>query len=203
MVVAAALAPTRLPAQHQHGCDSAAAAPARSARRYTAADVQFMQHMIGHHAQALTMAAMVPARTEAGAIRQLAQRIEVSQRDEIALMQRWLAVRHETVPAADPSHHHEGADTAHEVLMPGMLTPAELDRLAASHGADFDRRFLTFMIRHHEGALTMVANLFATTGAGQEAEAFRFASDVDSDQRAEIRRMRALLAQLPPDSTRS
>jgi uncharacterized protein (DUF305 family) len=160
--------------------------------RYTKADVQFMQQMIGHHAQALTMTSLVPDRTSLESIRLLAQRIEVSQRDEIALMRHWLESRRETAPSPNASHQHRDAG-GHAALMPGMLTGEELAQLSAAKGAEFDRLFLQFMIRHHAGALTMVATLFATPGAGQEAEAFRFASDVDSDQRAEIARMRAML----------
>jgi len=175
-------------------------APATTADRarsgHTAADVRFVQGMIGHHAQALAMTSLVPARTTREDMRLLAQRIEVSQKDEIAAMQRWLRDRGETVPDPDPQHvHHMGGSG--QPLMPGMLTPDEMAQLAKATGVDFDRSFLRFMIRHHEGALAMVASLFATPGAGQEAQLFDFASDVDADQRAEIARMRALLAKLP------
>ncbi|HEU4649100.1 MAG TPA: DUF305 domain-containing protein [Gemmatimonadales bacterium] len=175
---------------------SQAASPANPAAKpgYTKADVEFMQHMIGHHAQALAMTAMVPDRTTNEAMHHLAQRIEVSQRDEIALMRHWLEARGQVAPdPANAPEHHAMGHGATVMLMPGMLTSAELSRLAAAKGAEFDRMFLEFMIRHHEGALTMVASLFATPGAGQEAEVFRFASDVDTDQRAEIARMRTLL----------
>lgn len=160
-------------------------------RRYGEADVRFMQHMMAHHAQALAMTSLVPARSRREDIHLLAQRIEASQQDEIALMQRWLKDRGEEVPSLDAHHEHHEAG-GHQALMPGMLTQEELARLAAATGAEFDRLFLEFMTRHHEGALTMVAELLATNGAGQEPEIFRFASDVDADQRAEIRRMRTL-----------
>ncbi len=164
--------------------------------RYTPADVRFMQGMIHHHAQALAMTALVPGRTTREDIRLLAQRIEVSQRDEIGLMQRWLENRNEEVPSADPQHaQHHGA--GHQMMMPGMLTEEEMARLAGATGTDFDRLFLQLMIRHHEGALTMVGQLFGTPGAGQETDIFRVASDVEADQRAEIARMRALLDTLP------
>lgn len=194
-----AAAPPALPAQHP------APGGAPAGPRYTAADVQFMQHMIVHHAQALEMAGLVPARTASGAIRLLAQRIEISQRDEIALMRRWLEARGEAAPDPAGHAHHGGAASA---PMPGMLSAADLARLAAARGAAFDRLFVELMIRHHEGALLMVKQLFATPGAGQEAAVFRFASDVDTDQRAEIARMRSLLQSLPPtpgpsDSERS
>jgi uncharacterized protein (DUF305 family) len=150
-----------------------------------------MQGMIAHHAQALAMTSLVPARSSRADIRLLAERIDVSQRDEIALMQRWLEDRGEDVPSPDAHHmHHDGA--SHQALMPGMLTDAEMAELAKAQGPAFDQMFLQFMIRHHEGALVMVSELLATSGAAQEPEVFRFASDVDADQRAEIGRMRAL-----------
>ena len=152
----------------------------------TAADVRFMQGMIGHHAQALEMTALLPSRSRNEDMRKLAQRIEVSQADEIKMMQDWLKQRGQTVP--DPhAHHGPGAP-----LMPGMLTPEEMTRLRAAASADFDRLFLEFMIKHHEGALIMVTDLFSTAGAGQEPEIFAFASDVDADQRMEIDRMRGM-----------
>ena len=178
---------------------------------YSAADVRFMQGMITHHAQALDMTALLPSRTTRGDMRLLAQRIEVSQKDEIALMQHWLAVRHERAPTLDELHAHHDT-SAHQMdmpgmsmsnmhmvnmLMPGMLTPEQLADLAKTRGADFDQLFLQDMIRHHEGALVMVRDLLATNGAGQEPEIFQFASDIDADQRAEIMRMRALLDASP------
>jgi uncharacterized protein (DUF305 family) len=153
----------------------------------TATDVRFMQGMIGHHAQALEMTALAPSRTNSEDMRLLARRIELSQSDEIALMQRWLTTRGESAPDA---HDHGGA------LMPGMLTSEEMSRLQAATGKQFDRLFLEFMIRHHDGALTMVNDLFASEGAGQEPEIFAFASDVDADQRIEIDRMSAMLLEI-------
>ena len=183
---------------------------ARVRTGYTAADVRFMQGMIAHHGQALTMTALVPARAKSDAVKLLAEKIDVSQKTEIATMQRWLRDRGERVPAPDDMsamHHAMGhdmsampgmaamsADTSTLGLMPGMLTAAQLAQLAAATGADFDRLFLDDMIRHHEGAITMVATLFGTTGSGQEPQLFDFANGVDADQRAEIDRMRALLA---------
>jgi uncharacterized protein (DUF305 family) len=161
--------------------------------RHTTADTRFMQHMIGHHAQALEMTKLVPGRTNRDEMRLLAERIDVSQRDEIALMRQWLEQRREHAPAAD-SHHH--AAMGHGPLMPGMLTATELAQLAKARGIEFDRLFLEYMIRHHEGALTMVKDLFGTQGAAQETETYRFATDVEADQRAEIARMRALLKRL-------
>ena len=167
-----------------------AAALDLSGIHYTAADVRFMQGMIGHHAQAVEMAALLPSRSNREDMRLLARRIEVSQADEITMMQSWLEVRGQTLP--DPHAHHVlGA-----VLMPGMLTVEDMSRLAAATGALFDRVFLDSMIRHHEGALVMVADLFASAGAGQDSEIFGFASDVEADQRIEIQRMATMIEEL-------
>jgi uncharacterized protein (DUF305 family) len=167
-------------------CASAARIPVEAAgsgpHGYVEADVRFIHGMIPHHAQALTMTDLVADRTDSEAMHRLARRIEVSQKDEIAIMERWLERRGETVPKG----HHHGP------LMPGMLTEENLARLGQSTGDGFDRLFLELMIRHHEGALVMVADLFSS-GGGQEAEIFQFASHVDADQRAEIARMRGML----------
>lgn len=179
------------------GCSAAttpAPQPVPAAARYTPADVAFMQTMIGHHAQALVMTELVPARTSRPELHALAERITVSQRDEIERMQNWLQRRNQPVPAAD-AHVH--AAMGHGPLMPGMLTQAQLDSLTHARGPQFDRLFVQYMIRHHEGAIVMVRELLAQPGAGQEPEIFIFASEVDADQNAEIRRMRALLATLP------
>jgi uncharacterized protein (DUF305 family) len=182
---------------------AAATAHGQNTPRYTAADVRFMQGMIGHHAQALAMTALIPERTDRQDIRLLGQRIEVSQKDEIKLMQQWLKERGQPVPALGAEHQHvTGHDMSMpgmampDTLMPGMLTAAQLVELASTRGDDFARLFLKDMIRHHEGALVMVANLLGTTASGQEPEVFRFASEVDTDQRAEIARMSALLDSL-------
>jgi len=155
--------------------------------QYTKADVQFMQSMIHHHAQALDMTALISSRTSREDIELLGGRIELSQADEIKMMQRWLEVRGQEV-TSEHAHHLPGA-----VLMPGMLTPEEMDGLAAAKGAEFDRLFLEGMMKHHGGALSMVEELFSTPGAGQESEIFAFASDVVSDQKMEIDRMGAML----------
>ena len=154
---------------------------------YTGADVRFMQGMIGHHAQALEMTALLKTRTGSDDMRKLAHRIELSQADEIKMMQEWLTHRGQTLP--DPHAHHLHGAT----LMPGMLTQEEMARLAATKGAEFDNLFLEFMIKHHAGALVMVEELFSHPGSGQESEINAFASDVDADQRMEIDRMRAML----------
>lgn len=162
-----------------------------SEQRATLADASFMQGMIAHHAQALAMTRLVRARTTAADVRTLAERIDRSQRDEIELMARWLVARGQSVP--DTTHLAAGHDDpAHR--MPGMLTPGQMQSLADARGPAFDRIFLELMIQHHEGALTMVQQLLSRAGGGQDPEAYRFASDVDADQRAEIARMRSLLA---------
>lgn len=162
---------------------------------YTEADVRFMQDMMVHHAQAIVMTDMVEGRTESRDIALLAKRIELSQEDEMAMMRAWLEKRSEPVPDLDAGHggHGDHADDGH-APMPGMLTEEELETLAAARGEEFDRLFLEYMIRHHEGALIMVSELFSTQGAAQDTEIFQFASHVDSDQRTEIARMRAMLA---------
>lgn len=174
----------------------AARMEAAASPRHTAADVRFVQGMIPHHAQALEMTALVPERSSSQALQLLAERIEVTQGDEIAWMQRWLQDRGEALPEA---HAHHGGH-----LMPGMLTPAQMAQLKAATGTAFDRLFLELMISHHEGALVMVSALFAASGAAQEPQIYRFASDVEVDQRAEIKRMRAMLgtppAPAPPTS---
>jgi uncharacterized protein (DUF305 family) len=169
---------------------TAAKAVDLSGVQYTPADIRFMQGMIGHHAQAIEMTALLPARSHRDDMRLLARRIELSQADEINLMRGWLQRRGQQVPS-EHAHHAPGA-----TLMPGMLSSQEMDRLAAASGAEFDRLFLAGMIKHHDGALTMVSDLFASPGAGQEPEIFSFASDVDADQRIEIDRMSAMLAEL-------
>lgn len=158
--------------------------------QHTAADARFMQGMIGHHAQALEITALLASRTASETMRKLALRIQISQADEIQMMRRWLEARGLQVPN-EHAHHMPGV-----TLMPGMLTPEEMERLAGAIGAAFDRLFLDFMIKHHEGALIMVKELFSTPGAGQESEIFAFASDVDADQRMEIDRMRPMLQEL-------
>ncbi len=162
---------------------------------YTAADVRFMQGMIGHHAQAVVMAGWAPSHGAGESVKTLAGRIDVAQRDEIAFMQRWLRERSETVPEAmmHDMTGHDMAGMALPALMPGMLTAEQMAQLSKASGAEFDRLFLTFMIQHHRGALTMVDQLFGSPGAGQDLYIFRFASDVGADQTTEIDRMRLML----------
>lgn len=165
-------------------------APNRTA--YTAADVQFMQGMIAHHAQALVMAVMAPTHGASPQVTLFCKKVLISQRDEIELMQNWLRDRSEMVP--DPSDAHAGMNMGdHSMLMPGMLTAEQLEQLDQARDTTFDRLFLTFMIQHHQGALTMVASLFDSPGAGQTPEIFGYATGVDADQRAEIERMQGML----------
>jgi uncharacterized protein (DUF305 family) len=180
--------------------DPAARSRADSGRApYTRADVNFMSGMIGHHAQAVVMAGWAPSHGASQSVRALCERIVVAQTDEIALMQRWLRERRETVPAADPKGLKMTMNgVEHVMLMPGMLSEAQMTELDQSRGTDFDRLFLTYMIQHHLGAITMVNDLFGSSGAGQDEVVFKFASDVYADQSTEIDRMTKMLSALTP-----
>jgi len=156
----------------------------------SAADVHFMQGMMAHHAQAIEMTELLKTRSRSPDMKKLAERIEVSQADEIRMMREWLDGQGAAVPS-EHAHHAPGAP-----LMPGMLTSEEMGRLSAASGEAFDRLFLAYMITHHEGALVMVRELFATRGAGQDSDIYAFASDVDADQRMEIARMSSMLKEL-------
>jgi uncharacterized protein (DUF305 family) len=198
--MALAVVATRLPAQ---GATAAS-------RNYTQADVHFMQDMIIHHAQAVVMSDWAATHGAAPALRILCKRIALSQNDEIKLMQRWLLEHH--LPAPDPlgmlspprGPMHDtspinmpGMDMGqHPMVMAGMLTPEQMRQLDAARDTTFDRLYLTGMIRHHQGALAMVADLFATPGGGQQAEISGFATDIDAGQRAEIARMQLMLNSL-------
>jgi uncharacterized protein (DUF305 family) len=172
------------------------------------ADVQFMQGMIMHHAQAVEMTALIESHTTTKDIRSLGARISHSQSDEIQFMKRWLEARGEPTPEPISPVMHEmpGMDmsthSGHSMLMPGMLTAKQMEALKKAKGEEFDRLFLTGMIQHHNGALIMVKDLFDTAGAGQDAELFNFASDVDSGQRAEIRIMETMLGEKPLEEKR-
>jgi uncharacterized protein (DUF305 family) len=167
-----------------------------AAIKHTGADVNFMRGMIHHHAQAVVMAKWAPTHGAGADLQRLAERIVVAQQDEIALMQNWLKEKGEPVPepTPGPTRMTMPDGTAHDMLMPGMLTEAELEQLDAARGVEFDRLFLTFMIRHHEGALDMVEELFGAKGAAQDEDTFRLASDVFADQTTEIRVMKEMLA---------
>ncbi len=159
---------------------------------YKEADVKFLQGMIAHHAQAVTMSAFAPGNNAGGDIRVLAERIAVAQADEIVFMQRWLRGRKQSVP--DPSNPHAMHDAEmHDQLMPGMLSPEQMIELSQATGPTFDRLYLRYMIQHHEGALVMLDKLFGSNGAGQDDDIFKFASDVSADQSTEIARMKRML----------
>ena len=155
---------------------------------HTPADVQFMQGMIVHHAQAIEMTDLIESHTENKDLRSLGARISRSQSDEINFMKRWLAARGESM-----THEMPGMD--HSMLMPGMLTAKQMAALKKAKGKEFDQLFLKGMIQHHNGALTMVKDLFDSPGAGQDAELFNFVTDVDSGQRAEIKIMQTMLGE--------
>ena len=171
-------------------------------QRFTPADGGFRAGMIGHPAQALAMANLAAANAGDASIRTLAARIHNAQTDEIALMQQWLRRRDQPVPALHADgwrvivHGDHDAGHAAHGAMPGMLSDAQLDALAAARGAAFDRLFLSSMIAHHEGAVAMVDQLFATDGAAQDEPVFKYAPDVQEDQRTELARMRLMLAAL-------
>lgn len=160
------------------------------------ADVQFMQGMIMHHAQAVEMTDLIESHTQNKELRSLGARISRSQSDEINFMKRWLTARGQ--PASLSMHGMPGMHSPnHQMLMPGMLTTKQMDALKKAKGKEFDELFLKGMIQHHNGALTMVKDLFDSAGAGQDAELFNFASDVDSGQRAEIKVMQTMLGEKP------
>ena len=175
--------------------------------RFTPADVRFMSNMIAHHAQAVVMSKLAPSNGASPTIRVLAARILNAQTDEIGIMQRWLRARDQPVPAIDTAvpgqvpHAASHGDThAGHSMMPGMLTDAQLVELSMARGVAFDRLFLTLMIAHHKGAVVMVDELFATDGAAQDTDVFRFASDVQVDQRTEVARMELMLEALTSSS---
>ena len=183
-------------AQSQAAASTAARIRADSiSHPYTQADVDFMSHMIGHHAQALVMAGWAPSHGASSSVRVLAGRIINGQQDEIATMQRWLKDRGKPVPDAQPMAM---AIPMHQMLMPGMLTPPQMQQLDQARGPEFDRLFLTFMIQHHKGAVLMVKDLFGTPAAARDETVFKFANDVNVDQTTEVARMEQMLAALPP-----
>ncbi len=187
------------------GCASAPASglhttpPALGRLPYADADVDFMAGMIPHHAQAVVMAGWAPSHGARKEVAVLCERIVVGQRDEIALMQEWLRDRGETVPdAASTRHKMKMNGMEHEMLMPGMLTDEEMAALDRARGPEFDRLFLTGMIKHHQGAIGMVDVLFKAYGAAQDETVFKFASDVYADQSIEIDRMQGMLENPQP-----
>ena len=192
---AGSAAPAPAPASAQGEAAAIAKARADSIRYpYTAADVHFMQGMIGHHSQAIAMASWAPSHGASASVQRLAERIINAQQDEIATMQQWLTDRHQMVPEAKAGPMKMMVNgKEEEMLMPGMLTAEQMHQLDLAKGPEFDRLFLTDMIQHHKGAVSMVQDLFGTYGAGQDEVIFKFASDVNVDQTTEIARMERML----------
>ena len=190
--------PTRPSAARAAELEAVYQARAEAARaHYHEADVHFMTGMIGHHGQALVMAGFAPENDASPTIQVLCARIINAQKDEIAVMQEWLRDRDQPVPEIHTDGGHfmvHGPE--HAKHMPGMLTPGQLDELRQARGRDFDRLFLRYMIMHHEGAVTMVEELFATDGAAQGDFVFKLASDIQADQGSEIARMALMLEAL-------
>ena len=217
--VAATISPAGIAhAQEQGAAQPASLSPAEfeavyrartdSARmRFTEADVEFVTGMIGHHAQALIMSDLAPKNGASPQVQVLSARIINAQKDEIALMQQWLRDRGQPVPmvkidglnlmiemaAPDGQAEHDAHSMHTDHMMPGMLTQQQLEELAAAFGPEFDRLFLAGMISHHGGAVTMVTDLFAADGAGQDEAVFKLASDIQVDQLTEIARMELML----------
>src|SRR5262245_60309866 len=182
------------------GCASAPSAklhptpPGLGQLPYTDADVEFMSGMTPHHAQAVIMAGWAPTHGARQDVAVLCERIVVGQRDEIATMQGWLSDRGLPVPDATSTRHRMTMNgVTHDMLMPGMLTDEEMAELDRARGPDFDRLFLTGMIKHHQGAIDMVDVLFKAYGAAQDELVFKFSSDVFADQSTEIARMNEML----------
>jgi uncharacterized protein (DUF305 family) len=171
-------------------------------RPYTTADIEFMAGMIGHHAQAVKMASWAESHGASKALQIFCGRIAMAQTAEIGLMTDWLKDRNQTPPEPDPRGMKMTMNgMTHYMMMPGMLTAEQMDQLDRSRGVEFDRLFLTFMIQHHRGAISMVDSLFNTPGAGQDEIIFKFANDVQADQSTEIDRMQQMLDALPAART--
>ena len=166
--------------------------PGAARRPATPADVAFMTGMIPHHAQAVLFAGWAESHGASRAIRVLCERIVVGQRDEIAAMRNWLRSHGQPVPPAEYVRMGMGMEHGHE-MMAGMLTEEQLSELDAARGPEFDRLFLTYMIPHHQGAVMMVDELFASFGGAQDDLVFKIASDISADQTTEIERMQSML----------
>ncbi len=195
LLIAVAVAPTLAARQQSGPAPEPKARPELVRQPYSEADVEFMAGMIPHHAQAVVMAGMAPAHGARPDVRVLCERILVGQRDEIEFMRNWLRDRGETVPDANATRHRMKMNgVEHDMLMPGMLTSEEMEQLDKARGAEWDRLFLVGMIKHHEGAVRMVDDLFASYGALQDDDVYKFASDIYADQSIEIERMQKMLA---------
>jgi uncharacterized protein (DUF305 family) len=161
---------------------------------YTKADIDFMSGMIHHHAQALVMARLAPTNDAGRDVRVLSERIINAQTDEIALMQQWLRQRNQPVPEPNPKGMRMLMDgVEHDMLMPGMLSEAQMNELTAARGKEFDRLMLRYMIQHHQGAVAMVKELLSARGAAIDETVFKLAADINVDQETEIRRMQTML----------
>ncbi len=193
-VIAAVMASTAGVRQQPGQVPDPKARPDLVRQPYSAADIDFMSGMIPHHAQAVLIAGWAASHGARPDVRTLCERQVVAQRDEIAFMRNWLRDRGETVPAADATHHRMKMNgVEHDMLMPGMLNPEQLAELDKARGPAWDRLFLAAMIRHHQGAIKMVDDLFASYGALQDDDVYKFASDVYADQSIEIERMQKML----------
>lgn len=208
--VGSTLALIALAVPRQRAAGQAAMTPVEMARRdsirrpYTVADIEFMSGMIGHHAQAVKMAAWAESHGASRSLQIFCGRVAMGQTAEIGLMQQWLKDRNQSVPEADArGMKMKMGGMEHFMIMPGMLTEAQMAQLDSSRGVNFDRLFMTYMIQHHKGAITMVDTLFNTPGAGQDEIVFKFANGVYADQTTEIERMEQMLAALPPASPSS
>ena len=182
------------------GSGAAIAAADQAARAFAPADVEFMQGMIPHHAQAVIMAHWAATHGARADIKILCERIAVAQTDEIHLMRNWLTERKQYVPDSTSTHHMmkmAGMADMDGGLMPGMLSDEQMKALDAARGSQFDRLFLVGMIGHHRGALAMVHDLFSHGEAGHDDTVFRFANDVDADQSAELNKMTLMLETVP------
>jgi len=182
------------------GSAAAIAAAEKAAAAFAPADVEFMQGMIPHHAQAVIMARWAATHGARADVKVLCERIAIAQTDEIRLMRRWLGERQQEVPDSMSTRHvvkMGGGGMVHETLMPGMLTDDQMRALDAARGSQFDRLFLTGMIAHHRGAITMVRELLGHGDAGHDDIVFRFASDVEADQTAEVHKMLLMLETVP------
>jgi uncharacterized protein (DUF305 family) len=199
VLAVAALAGAPWPAHGQAAGGAAAQGPWPGRYPWTRADVDFITGMISHHAQAVVMANWAPTHGAGKSVSVLCRRIINAQTDEINLFQQWLRDRSQPVPEAKPMPTKMMMNgVEHEMMMPGMLTDEQMKELEAAKGLEFDRLFLTYMIQHHQGAITMVDQLLASPAAAQDDAVYKFASDIYADQSAEIERMQLMLSALPP-----
>lgn len=211
LLLAALIAAPQIPPIFQPGAPGAASriitpveAVALSRSTFTGDDVAFMQHMIVHHGQAVEMVELLETRASDPSVRLIGRRIALSQQAEMDIMREWLTQRGQ--PLEMPGMNHAGMDhSAHAghampasetPVMPGMLSPAQMQALAAASGPAFDRLFLTGMIQHHQGALDMVDALLATENAAQDTLLSDFTTSVVADQSTEILRMQSILSDL-------